>query len=60
MDLGIDGKTALVTGASTGIGRGIALALAAEGARLAIVARRRPLLETLVAEIEDTGGRRRS
>jgi 3-oxoacyl-[acyl-carrier protein] reductase len=56
MDLGINGKAALVTGASTGIGRGIALALAAEGARLAIVARRRPLLETLVAEIEGAGG----
>jgi 3-oxoacyl-[acyl-carrier protein] reductase len=56
MHLGINGKTALVTGASTGIGRGIALALAAEGARLAIVARRRPLLETLVAEIEGAGG----
>ena len=56
MDLGIDGKTALVTGASTGIGRGIALALAAEGARLGVVARRRPLLETLVAEIEGAGG----
>jgi 3-oxoacyl-[acyl-carrier protein] reductase len=56
MHLGINDKTALVTGASTGIGRGIALALAAEGARLAIVARRRPLLATLVAEIEGAGG----
>jgi 3-oxoacyl-[acyl-carrier protein] reductase len=56
MDLGIDGRSALVTGASTGIGRGIALALAAEGARLAIVARRRPLLEELAAEIAGHGG----
>jgi 3-oxoacyl-[acyl-carrier protein] reductase len=56
MDLGINGKTALVTGASSGIGRGIALALAVEGARLAIVARRRPLLEDLAAEIADQGG----
>jgi 3-oxoacyl-[acyl-carrier protein] reductase len=56
MDLGINGKTALVTGASSGIGRGIALALAAEGARLSIVARRRPLLETLAAEIAGHGG----
>ena len=40
MDLLLKDKTALVTGASVGIGRGIALALAAEGVRLAITARR--------------------
>ena len=36
MNLGISGKAGLVTGASSGIGRGIALALAAEGVKLAI------------------------
>ena len=56
MDLKISGKTGLVTGASSGIGRGIALALAAEGVRLAIVARRRSLLEELAAEIVAGGG----
>jgi 3-oxoacyl-[acyl-carrier protein] reductase len=52
MDLGIAGRTALVTGASTGIGRAVALALAGEGVRTAIVARRRNLLEELSAEIQ--------
>jgi len=51
MDLGIRGKTALVTGASMGIGRGIASALAREGVRLAVVARRRNLLEELEKEL---------
>jgi 3-oxoacyl-[acyl-carrier protein] reductase len=52
VDLGIRGKTALVTGASMGIGRAIAAALAGEGARLAVVARRRNLLEELEAELK--------
>jgi len=56
MDLKIDGKTGLVTGASRGIGRAIALALAAEGVRLAIVARRGKLLEEVAAEIVAAGG----
>ena len=51
MDLQISGKTALVTGASAGIGRAIAKSLAGEGVRLAVVARRRGLLETLQTEI---------
>ena len=56
MDLGLKGKTALVTGASIGIGRGIALALAREGVRLAVVARRGNLLEELAGEIVAAGG----
>ncbi len=55
MDLGISGKTAIVTGASMGIGRGIAKALAAEGVRLALVARRINLLEEVSGEITAAG-----
>jgi len=50
MDLELAGRTALVTGASAGIGRGIVLALAAEGVRLAVMARRRDRLEALEKE----------
>lgn len=56
MDLQLKGRGALVTGASMGLGRGIALALAAEGVRIAAAARRRELLETLVEEIVAAGG----
>ena len=52
MELGIKGRTALVTGASMGIGRGIATALAREEVRLAVVARRRDLLEELQDELK--------
>jgi 3-oxoacyl-[acyl-carrier protein] reductase len=50
MDLHLHGKTALVTGASMGIGRAIAIGLAAEGVRVAGVARRGDLLQTLADE----------
>lgn len=56
MDLKIKAKKALVTGASMGIGRGIALALGAEGVRLALVARRGNLLEEVAKEIAAKGG----
>jgi 3-oxoacyl-[acyl-carrier protein] reductase len=50
MDLELAGRAALVTGASAGIGRGIALALAAEGVRLAVTARRGERLRALEEE----------
>lgn len=58
MDLGIDGKTALVTGASAGLGRAVARALALEGASVAIVARRRDELARVAAEITAESRRR--
>lgn len=51
MDLQLKGRTALITGASQGIGRAIARMLASEGVKIAAVARRKPLLEELAAEI---------
>ena len=56
MDMQLGNKTALVTGASVGIGRGIALALAAEGVRLAISARRVDKLQELSRDIVAAGG----
>jgi len=56
MDLQLQDKTALVTGASVGIGRGIARALAAEGVRVALTARRLDKLREVAAEIVAAGG----
>jgi 3-oxoacyl-[acyl-carrier protein] reductase len=52
MDLGLDGRVALVLGASKGIGRGISEALAREGARVAIASRSLKRLEATAAEID--------
>jgi 3-oxoacyl-[acyl-carrier protein] reductase len=50
------GKTALVTGASQGIGRAIALALAQSGARVAVAARNAEKLKSVAGEIAAAGG----
>lgn len=52
----LSGRTALVTGASKGLGKAMALALAAAGARVALVSRSRADLDTLAAEIAASGG----
>lgn len=52
----LNGKVAIVTGASAGIGRACAHALASEGARLVLTARRRERLEELAPEIKSLGG----
>ncbi|MEU6505047.1 glucose 1-dehydrogenase [Streptomyces sp. NPDC046942] len=51
------GRTALVTGAGTGIGRGIALAFAREGAQVVVAGRRTSPLEETAALIEESGGK---
>lgn len=57
MHLGLEGKFALVTGGSYGIGRAIAVALAREGCHVAICARGRARLDEAVVEIESQGVR---
>ncbi|HEY1596882.1 MAG TPA: SDR family NAD(P)-dependent oxidoreductase [Thermoleophilaceae bacterium] len=53
----LDGTVALVTGASSGIGEATAAALAAQGAAVAVAARRKDRLDELVARIEGDGGK---
>lgn len=52
----LDGKVALITGASSGIGEATAMAMAAQGAKVAVAARRAGRLEELVRRIEEKGG----
>ncbi|MCW2960662.1 MAG: family oxidoreductase [Thermoleophilia bacterium] len=56
MDLGIDGKVALITGASKGLALGIARALAAEGVRVAIASRSRERIDAAAATIPGARG----
>ena len=55
MDLGLDGRTAIVTGASRGIGKYIALELARQGSNVTICARTESDLDAAAAEIRDEG-----
>lgn len=57
MDIRLDGRTALVTGASSGLGLRFATLLAETGARVAVCARRKDRLDALVQAIEAKGGR---
>jgi 3-oxoacyl-[acyl-carrier protein] reductase len=57
---GLEGRVALVTGASQGIGKGIALELAKAGATVALAARNEAKLAEVKAEIEAAGGKAES
>ena len=52
----LEGKVAIITGASAGIGRASAMALAREGASLILIARRQDRLQELAGEVQALGG----
>jgi len=56
MDFGLNGKRAIVTGGSGGIGRASALELAREGAKVCVTARDERVLESVVKELNKAGG----
>jgi 3-oxoacyl-[acyl-carrier protein] reductase len=58
VDLGLNGRTAIVCAASQGLGKASAIALAREGVNLFIVARRRDVLESAADEIAAATGNR--
>jgi NADP-dependent 3-hydroxy acid dehydrogenase YdfG len=53
--IGITGKIVLITGASSGLGRELALKMARRSTKLIVTARRKPLLDSLAAEVEAPG-----
>jgi 3-oxoacyl-[acyl-carrier protein] reductase len=56
MEFGLRGKVAAVTGGSEGIGRATVLRLVAEGAKVALCARRKEVLDAFIAELKKQGG----
>ena len=52
----LDGRVAIVTGASSGLGRGIAEKLAGAGAKVVLAARRKDVLDQIAADIKRDGG----
>lgn len=55
MELGLEGRVALITGGTRGIGRATALRLASEGAQVVVVARRQSLIDETVAALREAG-----